>query len=246
MAHVIGATSPLIGWPTYVDGDVPAAVTLNQIDIDQDLFIRGTLLSVDLSAAPGSPADGDAYFVNGTPSPGDDWENHDNEIAYYVGGWKFYVPRNGDRFWLLDTANDYREQVWYYTKSSNHYWMRPNASNSIAVSNGGNGPVPVGLDQSGNIVREVTVVRALGTAGTYSQAHGATSINLAASALLGIKDFVVTNGTTAAFGPVVGSLASVTAVAPHVDATNVVFTVTGNFTGFTARATIRYTRSTGL
>lgn len=49
----------------------------------------------DLTAPPGSPADGVAYIVAASPTGA--WSGQAKNIAYYSGtGWLFIVPREGD------------------------------------------------------------------------------------------------------------------------------------------------------
>jgi len=232
------ANSPLVGWKVYSDGEVPAASTLNQIDLEQDLFARGTLKSLTLSAAPGSPADGDMYYVSGTPAGGDAWENHGGELAWYCGSWQFKTLKKGDRFFLDDGTE--RTMVWYYEKSSTGYWMRERGS-VVGTE------YPVGVGASETIVWEKTISTFTGpTAGsTKTVAHGITSLDVGTSAFLEIE-FRYSDGTTAYFSDTTTSTANLLR-AITVDATNLKMTSVGfNFSTFTFRVKIRYTKTTGL
>lgn len=58
--------------------------------------------------APTSPVEGDRYIV-GTPSSGDDWEGHDDEIALYDGTeWDFMSPSTGQPAYVLDEKRLYQ------------------------------------------------------------------------------------------------------------------------------------------
>jgi hypothetical protein len=58
----------------------------------------------DLSAPPGSPANGDTYIPK-TAATGA-WAGHEDHIAYYTTegtpGWVFYVPRKGYLAYIED------------------------------------------------------------------------------------------------------------------------------------------------
>ncbi len=54
-------------------------------------------------AAPASPTKADRYIV-GTPSAGDAWESHENDIAWYDGtSWQFDTPSDG---WMSYNKED--------------------------------------------------------------------------------------------------------------------------------------------
>lgn len=66
--------------------------------------LEGRLVRVkdkDLTAPPGSPANGDTYIV-ATGGTGD-WSGHDGKIAHYYGGaWHVWAPIEGIRVWVND------------------------------------------------------------------------------------------------------------------------------------------------
>lgn len=63
------------------------------------------VLDKDLTAAPGSPTDGQSYVVAGTPGGGDAWEGHGGslEIATFWGSSWFFRPiLVGEVFTIVD------------------------------------------------------------------------------------------------------------------------------------------------
>ena len=66
-----------------------------------DAMVQLAVLDRDLSAPPGSPADGDRYIVgSGTTGA---WAGWDGSVAYWVdGAWMRLVPRPGWQAWVED------------------------------------------------------------------------------------------------------------------------------------------------
>lgn len=72
-----------------------------------DAMVQPVVEDRDLTAPPGSPAEGDIYIV--AASATGDWAGHDGKLAHYVGGaWAFYAPATGWRVWLKDEAQEAR------------------------------------------------------------------------------------------------------------------------------------------
>jgi hypothetical protein len=70
--------------------------------ITLDALVQLTVITSTLSAAPGSPTDGDVYIVKATGSGA--WAGHDNDIAAYeLGAWRFHDPAEGWLAYLQDT-----------------------------------------------------------------------------------------------------------------------------------------------
>jgi hypothetical protein len=67
-----------------------------------DALVMLAVLDRDLSAPPGSPAEGDRYLVKATGAGL--FAGHDNEIAHFTAGdWSFYPPRAG---WICFVADE--------------------------------------------------------------------------------------------------------------------------------------------
>lgn len=65
------------------------------------------VLDNDLTAPPGSPADGDIYVPLATATG--DWTGHEGKIAYFDStGWVFYIPQEGWIIYLVD-ANIFQQ-----------------------------------------------------------------------------------------------------------------------------------------
>lgn len=68
---------------------------------------QSPVIDKDLTAPPGSPAEGDRYIV-GSSATGV-WSGHDNDIAEFVNSaWEFYTPSDGWRIDVVDEQGRYR------------------------------------------------------------------------------------------------------------------------------------------
>lgn len=88
-------TSSKFGFTFLEDRQDSAEDAVNEIANFLQAMSMATIVDRDLSAAPGSPADGAMYLVDGTPGGGDDWENHGADLAFYHDGWYFVTPKDG-------------------------------------------------------------------------------------------------------------------------------------------------------
>ncbi|MEW5963635.1 MAG: DUF2793 domain-containing protein [Pseudomonadota bacterium] len=76
-------------------------VTHNEALRVLDAIVQLSVLDRDLTAPPGSPADGDRYIVAAGATGA--WAGHDGEIAAFQdGAWLFYLPREGWICWIAD------------------------------------------------------------------------------------------------------------------------------------------------
>jgi hypothetical protein len=83
-------------------------VTHNEALRALDAVVQLMVLDKDLSAPPGSPADGARYIVAASPTGA--WVGHAGHIAAYQdGAWAFHVPREG---WLAWAADEDALYVW--------------------------------------------------------------------------------------------------------------------------------------
>jgi hypothetical protein len=91
-------------------------VTHNDAVLRLDALVQLTVKGRDLTAPPGSPADGDRYIVasGGTGA----WEDWDLNVAWYSDGvWTKLVPREGWRVWVAD------EDLWLVHDGAG--WIKP-------------------------------------------------------------------------------------------------------------------------
>lgn len=78
-------------------GEVVHNDALNLIDC----LVMPAVKSRATSAEPGSPSNGDAYLLPGSPT-GTHWSGHGNQVAIYQNGWLFVAPKEGWNFWVKD------------------------------------------------------------------------------------------------------------------------------------------------
>jgi hypothetical protein len=103
------ADTPKLTMPEMTESQASKYVTHNDALRVLDGLVQPTALDKDLIVPPGSPSDGDTYIV-GTPtdSTSDDWEGHDDEIAYYKSSaWVFFEPDAGWRIFVQDEGEAY-------------------------------------------------------------------------------------------------------------------------------------------
>ena len=71
-----------------------------------EAFAVGIAKDLEQAAPTGSEVDGDIYVVSDSPSG--EFAGHAGEIAVYQGGWTYYAPADGMRFWFTDEDRAYR------------------------------------------------------------------------------------------------------------------------------------------
>ncbi|MBV9989664.1 MAG: DUF2793 domain-containing protein [Alphaproteobacteria bacterium] len=87
-------TTPRSHLPLLAAAQAQKHVTHNEALLMLDALGCARLLDRDLTAPPGSPADGDTYLVKAVATG--DWTGQDGNIAFAVdGGWRFYAPYQG-------------------------------------------------------------------------------------------------------------------------------------------------------
>lgn len=97
--------NPIINEDNYVAGQSLGDARINQNIDALCVLARAVILDIDLTAAPGSPQQYDAYIPAGTPAGGDPWEGKGNRewIAYHVGtSWYFMPLSEGYHFAVVD------------------------------------------------------------------------------------------------------------------------------------------------
>lgn len=95
--------SPNLMMPFLHESQAQAEITHNEALLILDITVQGRVIDRDLTAPPGSPAEGDAYIVAATATG--DWVGKEDDIAYFFGGiWKFITPNEGWEIWVTDEA----------------------------------------------------------------------------------------------------------------------------------------------
>ena len=100
-----------------------------------EMLLRGSVVSADTVAEPGSPTDGQMYIVPPSAT-GTDWAGQDGDIAYWDGAasggadaWIFFTPLEGMRFKAADD-----ERVWEYDGTNWGTMERVSAATGITAS----------------------------------------------------------------------------------------------------------------
>jgi len=95
------AESPLLNLPFLEAAQAQKHVTHNEALRALDAIVQLAVLDRDLSAPPGSPGDGDRYWVASGATGA--WVGNENKIAAYQdGAWEFYAPNEGWTIWIAD------------------------------------------------------------------------------------------------------------------------------------------------
>jgi hypothetical protein len=98
--------SPRLGFSELVEGQDAPETTVNLINrYLEQMASRAIVLDKDLATPPGSPADGDAYIVAGSPTGA--WSGWANRIAFYAAGWYPITPIHGTRAKVQDEDLEY-------------------------------------------------------------------------------------------------------------------------------------------
>lgn len=88
--------------PNQSEPHVPVNMSIRRLDALCQLRI----LDKDLNAPPGGTTAGRVYIVG--PSPTGLWAGHAGHVAYYSGGWLFFIPTAGVLGYVVDEDTYYR------------------------------------------------------------------------------------------------------------------------------------------
>jgi len=101
-------STPNLVLPYIAAAQAQKHVTHNEAIRTLDALVQLAVIDRDLTAPPGSPAEGDRYIVatGGTGT----WASHDGEIAAWQDGvWRFHVPQEG---WIVYIADEDVAMAW--------------------------------------------------------------------------------------------------------------------------------------
>jgi hypothetical protein len=102
------SSSTNLGLPLLLAAQAQKHVTVNESVQKLDLLVQLSALDRDLSAPPGSPADGARHIVAASPTGA--WAGQAGKIAAWQdGAWTFLTPREG---WLAWIAGENRFLVY--------------------------------------------------------------------------------------------------------------------------------------
>lgn len=89
-------TTPNLGLPELAADQAQKHVTVNAALRRLDAVVQLAVIAADVTAPPGSPAEGDRYIVPSGASGV--WAGHEDEVAFFADGeWAFLTPEPG---WL--------------------------------------------------------------------------------------------------------------------------------------------------
>jgi len=177
------ANTPKLTMPEISASQSSKEVTHNSALRDLDCLVQASAIDKDLSDAPGAPSDGDTYIVGASPTSGDDWDGHTDDIAYYESSaWAFHTPDEGWRIYVQDEAK-------YYTFTSASIGWE--TDESILGSDTYDVAVyKPGQPTAAEIIFKMTFVRDILFADEFTGSAGALGAGPAASA--GV-DFIIKN-----------------------------------------------------
>ena len=93
--------TPNLSLPYIMAAQSQKHVTHNEAIRALDAILQLAVLDRDLTAPPGSPADGARYIVGASPTGA--WSGHAGSVAAYQdGAWMFYAPVEGWIAWIGD------------------------------------------------------------------------------------------------------------------------------------------------
>lgn len=122
-------TTPKLQMPELVVGQAGKELTHNQALAVLDQLAQAVVVDKDLTAPPGSPANGSMYIV--AASATGDWSGQDGKLAYWittVAAWTFITPADGWSVWVTDEAVRYERKA--------GVWV-------VVATGGGGGSLPV-------------------------------------------------------------------------------------------------------
>ena len=108
--------SPITGVPLLPENAAGNYVLVNSAILRLEQVAAGRVLDRNLTAPPGSPAEGDAYIVAATATGA--WATHEAKIAFYQNAaWQFITPTNGMSVFVVDEKAQFNysavESLWY-------------------------------------------------------------------------------------------------------------------------------------
>lgn len=169
-------TTPRHGFPELPTGQNASPETMNEaLRYAEQGANRFVVKDKDLTSAPGSPADGDAYIV-GTGATGT-WSTHDGQIAFYEStAWVYVTPKEGDVAEPIDEDILYRYSgsAWASTQAAAaDVWTGTNQTKYISAKTAQDAAAPTALTSGATITPDFNA----GSNFTLTLAHNATLAN---------------------------------------------------------------------
>lgn len=96
------ANTPRLDMAEISESQASKYVTHNSALRVLDALVQAVVADKDLTAAPGGESDGDTYLIIAADS-GDDWDGHENDIAYYSSSaYTYHTPEEGWTVYVQD------------------------------------------------------------------------------------------------------------------------------------------------
>lgn len=105
-------TTPKLALPELIVGQAGKELTHNQALAVLDQLAQAVVVDKDLTAPPGSPANGSMYIVAALATG--DWAGQSGKLAYWlttVAAWTFITPADGWSVWVADEAVRYERKA---------------------------------------------------------------------------------------------------------------------------------------
>lgn len=105
-------TTPKLQMPELVVGQAGKELTHNQALAVLDQLAQAVVVDKDLTAPPGSPANGAMYIVAASATGA--WSGQSGKLAYWmttVAAWTFITPADGWSVWVTDEAVRYERKA---------------------------------------------------------------------------------------------------------------------------------------
>lgn len=110
------------------EGQASAEITQNTLNNVFDTLLGAANIQQNgLNTPPGSPSDGDAYIIGGSPTG--DWASNANDFTVYFNGWIYISPFTGMQCWDNNDNEliqyDAGESLWYPVQqrwSTTEHW----------------------------------------------------------------------------------------------------------------------------
>lgn len=99
-------TTPILDLDELAGSQSQPHVPINAFNRAMEQYGQLIVLDKDLTAPPGSPSEGDAYIVAAGATG--DWDDWDEDVAYYSGGWLRLLMREGVIAYVVDEAAYYQ------------------------------------------------------------------------------------------------------------------------------------------
>lgn len=97
--------------PVFEIEELPASSSQPEVYVNTavrivEMLAQLTIVDRDLTAPPGSPVDGEVYYIGGTGTG--DWSGHTHQLALFIGtAWQFRTPRTGWVAYIEDEGDHF-------------------------------------------------------------------------------------------------------------------------------------------